>query len=239
MPNELIDYKYNNKVFSAYVAKPELSSAEKLPVVLICHAWAGRDEFANQIAERVAKLGYYGIALDVYGKGVLGHSVDEKMAMMQPLIDDRAELQARLKAGFEKISSLNYIAHDKISAVGYCFGGLCVLDMARVGLNLKSVISVHGNLSKAGNLQESSFKAKVLTLHGYLDSLVVKNDVDCFTQELSQAKVDWQLYIYGTAKHGFSNPAARDHELGIVYDELTEKRSWLAICNFLKESFVD
>lgn len=239
MPNELIDYKYNNTVFSAYVAVPDNKSIEKLPAILICHAWAGRDEFANKIADRIAKLGYCGIALDVYGKGVLGHSVDEKMALMQPLIDDRAELQARLNAGFEKISTLNYIALDKISAIGYCFGGLCVLDMARVGLNLKSVISVHGNLSKAGNLQEPNFKAKVLVLHGYLDPLVVKNDFDCFMQELSQAKADWQLYVYGTAQHGFSNPSAQDHELGIVYDEPTEKRSWLAICNFLKESFVD
>jgi len=236
MINELVEYRYNNKIFCAYVARAH--NTTNLPVVLICHAWAGRDDFANQIADRIAKLGYCGIALDVYGKDILGNTVDEKMSLMQPLLDNREELQGRLKAAFEKISSLNYIDSNKIAAIGYCFGGLCVLDMARIDLNLRGVVSVHGNLTKPSNLQKYIIKNKVLALHGYLDPLVTKDHVDAFMQECDEAKTDWQLYIYGKAVHGFSNPEAMDHNLGIVYDKTTEERSWLAICNFLRESFL-
>lgn len=236
MINELVEYNYNNKTFCAYVSRSH--STTNLPAVLICHAWAGRDNFANQTADRVAKLGYCGIAVDVYGKNIIGNTADEKMSLMQPLLDDRSELQGRLKSAFEKISTLNYIDSDKIAAIGYCFGGLCALDMARINLSLRGVVSVHGNLTRPTNLHNYIINTKTLALHGYLDPLVIKKDVDAFMQECDEAKTDWQFYIYGKAVHGFTNPEAMDHNLGIVYDKATEERSWLAICDFLRESFL-
>lgn len=231
---ETLDYNVNDKTFEAFIAKPDGSGVR--PVVFICHAWAGRDDFANSIACRMAELGYIGVALDVYGKGILGDTVDEKMALMQPLLDTRAELQLRLKTGVEQVQALDFVDSNNLAAVGFCFGGLCVLDMARVGLNLKAVVSVHGLFGKPNNLSNYKISSKVLALHGHLDPMVTPVDVDSFMQELDGAEADWQINTYGKALHAFTNPEANDHNLGTVYNSDVAQRAWFAIDNFLAKS---
>lgn len=229
-----LDYYCNNKCFEAFVVCPDESKPH--PTVLICHAWAGRDSFVEDMAGKFAELGYTAIALDTYGKGVYGNTVDEKMALLQPLLDDRAELQARLKAGVELAHSLDYVNTSKLAAIGYCFGGLCVLDMARMGLPLKSVISVHGLFVPPTNLSDYKISSKVLALHGHLDPMVSPATLADFTQELDNAQADWQINNYGKALHAFTNPEANDHNLGTVYNEDVAKRAWGAIRNFLTET---
>lgn len=228
--NLTIDYNHNGTDLEAYAAIP---SGDKKQIVLICHAWAGRDQFVIDMANKLANHGYVGVALDVYGKGILGDSVDEKMALMQPLLDNRAELQARLQAGLDSVISQDFASSLKVSAVGYCFGGLCVLDMARMGLELDSVISVHGLFNKPDNLNNYAIKSRVLALHGHLDPMVKPDAVSDFMQELDKAKADWQINTYGKALHAFTNPEANDYELGTVYNEDVAMRAWHSILDFL------
>lgn len=236
--NNYIEYKYNNTILEAYISKPnDFNINNKYSAVLICHAWAGRDDFVKNIADKLAKLGYIAVALDVYGKDILGTSVEENTALMMPLIENRAELQNRLKAGFDKITNLEFINSNKIAAIGYCFGGLCVLDMARMGLDLTAVISIHGLFVKPDNLSNYKIKPKVLALHGHQDTMVKISDVNNFMSELDQAQACWQINTYGMAKHAFTNPQANDDDLGTVYNKLADDRSWEDICDFLQEVF--
>lgn len=232
--SEFIEYSFNNVTLEAYVARPE--NTHKAKTVLICHAWAGRDQFVVDTANKFAGIGFVGVALDVYGKGVLGDTVDEKMALMQPLLESRAELQGRLQAGLEVIQSQDYVNADNISAIGYCFGGLCVLDMARLNLPLKLVISVHGLFNKPDNISNYTINTKVLALHGHLDPMVQPEAVTEFTQELDAAKADWQINVYGKALHAFTNPEAHDHHLGTVFNQDVANRAWRAITDFLQEA---
>ncbi len=231
---KLIEYSYNGNNFEAYVAQPE-NQNDTSSAVLICHAWAGRDEFVEDIARKLAVLGYVGVALDVYGKGVYGETVDEKMALMQPLLNNRSELQGRLATGLKTISNLDYVNSNSIVAIGYCFGGLCVLDMARIGLNLKGVVSIHGLFNKPDNLVNYKITSKILALHGHLDPMVPPQAVTDFTEELDAAGADWQINIFGKALHAFTNPEANDHSFGTVYNSQVAKTAWSNILQFFQE----
>jgi dienelactone hydrolase len=231
---ENIVYTCNNVTLEAFIARPETNKPN--PAVLLCHAWSGRDKFVEDKAQYLATLGYVGVALDVYGKGKLAITVDEKLGLMQPLLDDRAELQNRLSSGLDLISNQAYVDKSKIIAIGFCFGGLCVLDMARMGLNLTGVISVHGLFAKPNNLSNYKIKSKVLALHGHLDPMVTPDVVEQFMHELDHADADWQLNVYGKALHAFTNPEANDSNLGTVYDKDADSRAWGAIRQFLAEN---
>lgn len=231
---KLLEYSYQDTQLEAFIARPNKPKANK-PAVLICHAWAGRDQFVADTACQLAELGYVGVALDVYGKGVLGGTVDKNMALMQPLLDNRQELQGRLAAGLDCILNLEYVNSSYIAAIGYCFGGLCVLDMARMGLNLKGVISIHGLFNKPDNLSNYKINSKILALHGHLDPMVTPQAVTEFTRELDVANADWQINIFGKALHAFTNPNANDHNFGTVYNSMVAKTAWGNIKQFLNE----
>lgn len=230
--NSHLDYTCNNQTFEAYISLPETN--KKMPAVLICHAWNGRDDVMKNIADRIAELGYVAIALDVYGKGVQGGTKEQNMTLMQPLLDQRSVLHKRLEAGFDAVKALPYVDSTKIAAIGYCFGGLCALDLARLNVPLTGVISVHG-LFNAFDYRSTIIKPKILALCGYLDPMVSHEDVRNFMKEMSEAKADWQLITYGNAMHAFTNPHANDKEFGTVYHEPTAARAWSAITQFLNE----
>lgn len=230
---DTLDYECDGIPLQAFIARP--NNDKKLPTVLICHAWAGRNKFVEDTACELAEIGYVGVALDVYGKGVLGNTNDENMALMQPLLDNRAELQARLKSGLDSVSNLDYVDNNYISAIGYCFGGLCVLDMARMGLNLNKIISIHGLFNKPNNLNNYQINSKILALHGHLDPMVKPEAVAEFTKELDKAKADWQINIYGKALHAFTSPEANDYDFGTVFNKDIADRAWKSIVQFLGE----
>lgn len=205
------------------------------PAVLVVHDWSGRNEFASQKARMLAEMGYVGFAVDMFGNGRTGETTDEKMALIQPLMADRPLLRARINAAFDTVKAMPEVDSNQIAAIGFCFGGLCVLDLARSGASLKGVVSFHGLLNKADNLANESIQAKVLALHGYDDPMVRPDDVNEFCQEMTTAKVDWQVHQYGNTQHAFTNPAAHDSKLGTVYNATAEKRSFQAMANFLRE----
>jgi dienelactone hydrolase len=213
------------------------SSSERLPAVLISHAWGGRDDFVMQKAEQLAEMGYFAFALDMYGEGKTGSTEQEKIALMQPFMDDRAILQQRINAALYAVTSLPWVNDQQIAAIGFCFGGLCVLDLARSGANIKGVVSFHGLLNKPDFVTDNTISAKVLALHGYDDPMNPPTILTEFFDEMTHLKVDWQLHNYGNTQHAFSNPLANDPKLGLIYNSVAEQRAWLSMQNFLSEIF--
>lgn len=207
------------------------------PAVMVAHDWSGRNEFACQKAQLLAKMGYIGFALDMFGQGRIGKTLEEKQALIEPLVNNREQLSARVNAALKALVSRPEVDKDRVAIIGFCFGGLCALDLARSGADIKGAISFHGLLGKPEHLKSKQIKAKILVLHGYDDPMVKPDLVQSFCQEMTEAKVDWQVHMYGHVQHGFTNPQAHDAELGIFYNKLAEQRSWLAMTNFLNEIF--
>lgn len=229
-----IDYEHNGTVLEGFLAYDDAVSGPR-PGVLISHAWAGREPFECDKARALAQLGYAGFALDLYGKGVIGSSPEENTQLMQPFLDDRAMLHARLGIVLETFGKQQEVNADCIAAMGFCFGGLCVLDMARVGANVRGVASFHGLFVPPGNTAGNTITAKVLALHGHRDPMVPVEEVIKFENEMIEAGADWQIHVYGNAMHSFTNPAANDASFGTMYDADTDRRSWQTLVNFLAE----
>ncbi len=231
-----VSYMDGDVVLEAFFAFDDAITTRR-PAVLISHAWAGRDEFVADKARKLAEIGYVGFALDMYGKGVLGTSPEQNMQLMQPFIDNRAMLQQRIKAALFAVKLLPWVDDSKIAAMGFCFGGLCVLDLARTGAELKGVVSFHGLFNPPNNIHDTPIKAKVLALHGYDDPMVTPQQLIEFQDEMTKAGADWQVHSYGQTMHAFTNPAANDPGFGTVYKLEADRRSWLAMQNFFAEIF--
>ena len=209
----------------------------KRPGVLIAHAWAGRSDFENTKAEELAKLGYVGFALDNYGRGILGTNTEENSALIQPFLDDRVMLQGRMQIALEVLKGLDDVDASRVAAIGFCFGGLCVLDLARTGTDICGVVSFHGLFGSPGNTAGNKIKAKVLALHGWDDPMAPPDQVVSLAEELSSMGADWQVHGYGNTMHAFTNPQANDPDFGTVYSPDADRRSWHAMQDFLSEIF--
>ena len=199
-------------------------------------AWAGRGDFVCKKADALAEMGYVGIAIDLYGGGKVGSSKEQNSAMMSPLLDDRKMLRNRLSAALSAVCDLSQVDVTKIAAMGYCFGGLCVLDMARYNFALKSVVSFHGLLSDCQVSPSSKISPSILVLHGHDDPMVTPEDVINFEQEMSARQADWQMHIFGNTMHAFTNPKANDKNFGTIYHPRSNDRSWKYAIDFLAET---
>lgn len=215
--------------FNSDILKPR-------PAVLVAHDWTGRNDFACQKAEKLAQLGYAGFAIDMFGKGKMGANNEEKMALIQPFLDDRDLLQKRILSAYSALQKIDVVDTTRIGAIGFCFGGMCVLDLARTGADLKGVVSFHGLLYSPG--KSKRIVAKILALHGHDDPMVPPQQVADFQQEMTDAGADWQMNIYGNTMHAFTNPKANDKSFGTVYNSEADKRSWIAMQNFFNEVFL-
>lgn len=230
-----IDYTIEGAEHQAFMAWDDAAGGPR-PGVLVAHAWAGRTEFEEDKARWLAGRGYVGVAIDVYGKGIRGNSAEENAALMTPLVENRLLLQARLTAALETARAQEEIDAARCAAMGFCFGGLCVLDLARIGTDLAGVISIHGLFTAPGNTADS-ITAKVLCLHGWDDPMAEPASVLALARELSTAGADWQLHAYGGTMHAFTNPAANDPDFGTLYSARADARAHTAIENFLSELF--
>ena len=229
-------YHDGNQELHGYLAYDDQTHQPR-PAVLVAPDWTGRNEFACKKAEMLANMGYVGFALDMYGDGRLGADVEEKQALIQPLISDRKLLRDRIRAGLNTVVNRPEVDDKRVAAIGFCFGGLCVLDLARSGADICGVVSFHGLLNKPDDLPDNAIKAKVLALHGYDDPMVRPEAVHEFCDEMTKAKVDWQMHMYGHTQHAFTNPQAHDTQMGTIYDAKAEHRSLQAMTNFLQEIF--
>ncbi|WP_454674358.1 dienelactone hydrolase family protein [Achromobacter pestifer] len=215
--------------FEGYVVAPA-DLSPRLPCVVLAHDWSGLTEPTMRLAERYARLGYVCFALDAYGKGVRGDPLGDNAALMDPLMRDRRLLRQRLLAGFDAASGFPGVDAARMAAVGYCFGGLCALDLARAAPpNLLAAVSFHGALQAPGAVPPRRIDASVLLLHGWEDPVAPPADVLAIARELTDAGADWQLHAYGHALHAFTFDGAVFPERGIVYDRRADVRSWAAM----------
>ena len=233
MKTEIVNYKDRETNLEGFVAYP---NADESPLVLIAPTWAGKDEFVHQRAKELASLGYIGFAIDMYGEGKIGSTPEENESLMTPLISDRNILKQRVTAAFNFGKTLEGVNPDKVGAIGYCFGGLVALDLARSGHDLRGVVSFHG-LLMGSDIDDQGIKAKILVLHGERDPMVPLDMVDAFQQEMTSVKADWQLHSYGGTYHAFTNPEANDPDFGTQYNETANQRSWRSMENFFEEVF--
>ena len=233
MKTEKITYQSGDNSFEGFLAQPE---GDSNPCVLIAHTWAGRDAFVEAKAKLLTELGYAAFAIDMYGDGKIGTSNVENAGMMQPLLDDREELARRALASLDAVSKIDSIDASKIVIMGYCFGGLVAMDLARTGADIKGAVSFHGFLAGPEN-STNEIKAKLLALHGDSDPMVGQDQIESFRQEMTSKKVDWQLHVFGGAMHSFTNPEANDPDFGAVYSKNADERSWKIFTDLLKELF--
>lgn len=237
MFTDTVDYLDGDTQLEGFVAYDDSISGPR-PAVLIGHDWTGRRDFATSKAEEVAAMGYVGFALDMYGKGVFGKDGDAEYnsSLMGPFAGDRVMLRQRMNAAMTAMRGLDVVDSDKTAAMGYCFGGMCVLELARGGSDVLGVISIHGIFSPGGTPNEK-ITARVLCLHGQDDPMVPPEQVLAFEQEMSEAGADWQVHAYGNTMHAFTNPAANDPGFGTMYNPVADRRATQSIKNFLGELF--
>jgi dienelactone hydrolase len=205
------------------------------PAVLIFPTIMGRSELELGFARRLAGLGYTAVVADLYGREHIGKPREECRGLMMGLLGDRPLLQDRLLAVLEAVRVLPEVDKGRVAAIGYCFGGLCALDLARTGADVRAVASFHGLFTPPGNREGTSVKAKVIAFHGWDDPMAPPASVDALGAELTSAGADWQIHAYGGVMHGFTNPAANDPERGLAYDASADRRSWASLVDFLAE----
>jgi len=231
---ETVAYQDQSDQLEGWAAYP---SKGKHPLVILCHAWKGRDAFICTKAEEMAKWGYVGFALDLYGKDVLGETNEACAKLKQPFIQDREKLQRRISQAYEVAKALPNVDATRIAVIGFGFGGIGALDLARSGANLKGVVTIYGHYFPPPAHLIKPIKAKVLALHGYLDPLTSLEELKQFQKEMSEANVDWQLHLYGKAMHAFATPGVNLREKGLQHDLTSEKRAWVTTRDFLREIF--
>lgn len=236
--HELLTYTVDDLEYEGFLAWDD-SKTEPGPGILVGHAWGGRNEFFDANAIRLARAGYVGFAWDVYGKGVRGGTPEENAALMQPLKDDRLQLQKILIAALETLAGQPQVDQNKLAAMGFCFGGLCVLDLARINAKLRGVVSLHGLLDAPPDGNQAKSDVKVLALHGWDDPMVPPEAVTEFARECTAAGIDWQLHAYGQTKHGFAVPGPGNPDLGVVYNKTAERRALRSAAMFFRELFAD
>jgi dienelactone hydrolase len=232
---EIVEHIDRGITYEAYVARPE-GDARQRPCILVAHAWDGQNEIIRAKAEELAGLGYVGFALDVYGKGVRGDVNGDNSRLMAPLMHDRGMLRHRLLAAYEAARRQPAVDPTRIAVLGYCFGGLCALDLARASPEgLVAAISIHGPLIPPSPTPPASIRAKVLILHGWEDPTAPPADVLAVARELTVAGADWQIHAYGHAMHAFTYPGAAAPERGLLYDEAAARRARETMARFLAE----
>ena len=234
---QLVEYKQGAAVLEGYLAYDDAVTGKR-PGVLVVHAWMGLDDNARHRAEMLAQLGYVAFAADIYGKGIRPTNRDEAGKLAGKYKSDRALLRARVNAGLEQLAKDPHVDAAKTAAIGYCFGGTTVLELARSGAQVAGIVTFHGGLDSPAPGDAKNIKGKVLVLHGAADPFEKPADFAAFQKELADAKVDWQLVEYGGAVHCFTDhTAGSDASSGCAYDASADARSWAAMRAFFDEIF--
>ncbi len=208
------------------------------PGVLVAPEWWGVNEYAKRRAEQLARLGYVAFALDMYGNGKTTTDPKEAGLLAGRFRSDRQLMRNRAMAGLDVLKSRPQVDPARLAAIGYCFGGTVVLELARSGADLKGVVSFHGGLATPNPADAKNIKGKVLVLHGADDTFESPAEIAAFQEEMRQARVDWQMVFYGGAVHSFTNPDADKAGIkGVAYNAAADRRSWQAMQDFFAEIF--
>lgn len=240
MIEEKLVYSVDGKEYIGFLASLDRT---KRPLILVAHAWMGQDDFARNQARMLAEKGYAALAVDNYGDGKATKDEKEAGGLMMALFTDRPQLRKRMNAALEAGKSLDWVDKEKVGAIGFCFGGLSVIELFRSGAPVKGVVSFHGILGeKHGGVTAEvppteKLKGSILVLHGAEDPLVTWDDIKNFTEEMTQAGADWEFDMYGKAVHAFTNPEAHNKEKGLCYEPKVAARAFAKMELFFKEIF--
>ncbi len=233
-----VEYRRGETVLEGYLAYDDTIKGKR-PGVMVVHEWNGLGSYVKHRVEQLASLGYVAFGADIYGKGIrpaTPEAAAREAAKYRGA--DRTLLRERARAGLDELRKQPNVDPARIAAIGYCFGGTAVLELARSGADLQGVVSFHGGLNTPNPADARKIRAKVLALHGADDPLVPPQEVAAFQDEMRKGKVDWQMVFYGGVVHSFTNPdSGNDPSKGVAYNAEADRRSWEAMNAFFSEIF--
>jgi dienelactone hydrolase len=233
--SEPVDYKDGDTQLQGWLVYDDAVQGKR-PGVVVYPEWWGLTEYPKHRAEMLAKQGYVAFAADMYGKGVTTEDPKKAGELAEPIRNDRKRMRSRAALGLEQLRKSDRVDGGNVAAIGYCFGGTCVLELARAGADLKGVASFHGGLDTTEPAEAGKVTAKVLVLTGGADPMVPPEQVVQFGAEMTEAQADWQINVYSGAKHAFTNKDADKYNLPPVgYDKQADRRSWNALRSFFNE----
>lgn len=237
---EEVEYKDGDTVMKGYLAYDD-SISGKRPGVLVVHEWWGHNEYARKRARMLAELGYTALAVDMYGDGKQASHPEDAGKFAGAVRQNMPVAEARFNAARDLLKNHNTTNPDKIAAIGYCFGGGLLLELARRGIDLDGVVSFHGSLATEHPAGPGDIKTKILVCHGAADPFVKPEDVSALKSEMANAKADFTFKEYAGAKHSFTNPGAdefgKKFNLPLEYNADADKQSWEDMKVFLKKAF--
>lgn len=237
-----INYEVNGQSFQGTLSVDD-SIKGKRPGVLVVHEWWGHNAYAKKRAEMLAKLGYTAFALDMYGAGKVANHPDDAKKFMEATLADMKVAETRFKAALKLLKEQPTVEPNKIAAIGYCFGGGMVLNMAKVNPELAGVVSYHGALGISANTKPvaTPVKTKILVFNGADDPFITKPQIDAFNADMKAVGADYEFINIPGAKHGFTNPEADNFAvkfgMPLKYDEKADKDSWEKTQLFFKKIF--
>lgn len=233
---ETVEYKQGDATLEGKLVYDDAVKGAR-PGVLIVHQWKGVTEHETQHAEMLAQLGYAAFCADIYGKGIRPATPAEAGAEAGKYKKNRPLLRERVNAGLATLRQQKVVDSKHIAAIGYCFGGTTVIELARSGADVAGVVSFHGGLDSPTPADGKNIKCKVLACHGAVDPFVPAKDLEAFENEMSESGVDWRLIKYGGAVHSFTDRKADGSMKGAKYDEKADHRSWQDMKSFFAEIF--
>ncbi|MCU7495374.1 MAG: dienelactone hydrolase family protein [Ignavibacteria bacterium] len=234
---QAVEYESDGIKLQGYLAYDDAHQGKR-PAVLIVHEWWGLNDYPKKRAEEIAKLGYVAFAADIYGKGVIAKTPEEAGKLASQFRNDRMLARKRVTAALEVLKKYDFVDAGKIAAIGYCFGGMVALELARSGADLKGVVGFHTSLDTPRPDDARNIKGKILICTGANDKSVPPEMRQNFQKEMDNAGVDWQMNIYSGAVHAFTNPnAGNDPTTNLAYNANADHRSWQAMTQFFQEIF--
>ena len=237
-----VTYQAGDTELKGYLAWDD-SIKGKRPGVLVVHEWWGHNPYARKRAEMLAELGYTALAVDMYGEGKMASHPDDAGKFSSAVKKNMPLAKERFEAAMGLLQEQDSVSDDQMAAIGYCFGGGIVLEMARAGYDLDGVVSFHGSLGTASPAQKGKVKASVLVLNGKADPFVKHEEIETFKYEMQAAEVDYEFIDYPGAQHSFTNPDAdkfgKEFGLPLTYSKEADEQSWQAMQDFFNKIFSD
>lgn len=236
-----IEYAEGDLKMKGFLVYPEVKKKVQLPAVLVVHEWWGHNDYARTRAKQLAKLGYVALAVDMFGEGKKAAHPDDAKKFAAEATQNFDVARARFNAALDFVRQQPQVDAGRIAAIGYCFGGGVVLNMARQGADLRGVASFHGSLAPARAAGKGAVKARIIVFNGADDAMIKPEQIEAFKKEMTDAGADFTFINYPRTKHSFSNPEAdryaKEFNLDLAYNKSADQKSWYELRRFLKSIF--